>query len=107
MRHLWNKLKAFWRWLWHQLRDWHNLVIFAATAAVLSCEVWIPYVVWAITGNKWWLAVGSVCWAFWLAPFTPFVPLCIAITSGIRAIADRVRQRHHTSHCRKGDYNDK
>lgn len=93
MRWLWNKTKAFWQWLWTQLKDWHNLVIFSIVTAIVSCEVWIPYILAVVTGDSYWWAIGSVCWAFWLAPLTPFLPLCIAITLGIRAIIDKIRRK--------------
>jgi hypothetical protein len=81
------------KWLWKQLKDWRNAVIFAIVAIILSCEVWIPYIIGAITGDAYWFGIGSVCWAFWLAPFTPFLPLCIVITLGIRKITDKLRRR--------------
>lgn len=83
------------KWLWQQLKDWRNLVIFVIVFIVLSCEVWVPYLVYFITGSKWWLAIGSACWAFWLGPFTPFLPLCIVITLGIRKLIDKVHNWRH------------
>ena len=93
MKRLWNKIVSVWKWLWKQLKDWHNLVIFAIVFVVLSSEIWVPYLIGIITGDKYWFAIGSACWAFWLAPFTPFLPLCIAITLGIRKIIDHIKRR--------------
>ena len=52
----------------------------------------LSYLLAVITGNKWFWAVGSACWAFWLAPFTPFIPLCIAITFAGRKIYDKIKK---------------
>lgn len=93
MRWLWNKIVSVWKWVWKQLKDWHNLVIFVIVFLVVSCEVWVPYLLGVITGDGYWFAIGSACWAFWLAPFTPFLPLCIAITLGIRKLWDKIKER--------------
>lgn len=95
MRWLWNKIVSVWKWVWKQLKDWHNLVIFVIVFLVVSCEVWVPYLIGVITGDGYWFAIGSACWAFWLAPFTPFLPLCIAITLGIRKLWDKIKRRKH------------
>lgn len=93
MKRLWVKCKAFFGWLWKQLKDKTNIIIFVIVFSVLSSEVWIPYLLAIITGNKWWWGIGSACWAFWLAPFTPFLPLCIGITFAIRKIIDKIRNK--------------
>ena len=88
---LWTKTKDLAVWLWKQLKDWRNLVIFIIVCAVVSIEVWGSYLMAIITGNNWWWAVGSACWAFWLGPFTPFLAICIAITLGIRKIIEKIK----------------
>ena len=72
-------------------------MIFAIVSAVVSCEVWMPDLRGIITGNAYLFAVGSACFAFWLAPFTPFLPLCIGITLGIRKVIDKIRSKHRDS----------
>lgn len=88
-----NKIKQFFKWLFNTLKDRTNRIIFVITFLVLSSEVWIMYLLGIITGNAWFYGIASVCWAFWLAPFTPFIPLCIAVTFGIRKIVDRIRKK--------------
>lgn len=95
MKKLWLKCKAFIRRILKQLKDKTNILIFIIVFLVLSSEVWIPYLLAIITGNKWWWGIGSACWAFWLAPFTPFLPLCFAITFGVRKIVDKIRDKHN------------
>jgi membrane protein implicated in regulation of membrane protease activity len=93
IKKLWQKIKNFFKWLWLQLRDKTNIVIFIISFLLLSSEVWIPYLLALITGNNWWWAIGSTCWAFWLAPFTPFLPICLALTFLIRKIYDKIVKR--------------
>ena len=95
MKKLWLKCKAFIRWILKQLKDKTNILIFIIVFWALSSEVWIPYLLAIITGNKWWWGIGSACWAFWLAPFTPFLPLCFAITFGVRKIVDKIRDKQN------------
>ena len=95
MKKLWLKCKAFIGWILKQLKDKTNIVIFIIVYVVLSSEVWIPYLLAIITGNKWWWGIGSACWAFWLAPFTPFIPICLAVTFGIRKIVDKIRKNRN------------
>jgi hypothetical protein len=83
------KLKSLFRWIWSQLKDWHNLVIFSIVAVVLSGTVWIPALIGVITGNAALYAVAGAIWAVWLGPL-PFIPICIAITLGIRAVIKKL-----------------
>ena len=76
-----------------QLKDKTNIVIFILTFLIVSSEVWVMYLLYFITGNAWFLGIGTACWGFWLAPFTPFLPLCIAITIAVRKIYDKIRKR--------------
>lgn len=84
-----------------QLKDKTNIVIFILTFLVLSSEVWGMYLLYFITGNAWFLAIGSICWSFWLAPFTPFIPLCIVVTIAIRKIYDKIRKKKPHSRVEK------
>lgn len=87
------RIKAFFKWIWQQLKDWRNLVIFGVVCAVVGSEVWVPALIGLISGNTWWYGIAAVCWAFWLAPFTPFIPLCIAITFAVRKVIDKIKTR--------------
>lgn len=76
----------------------HNprpLIIYIITNIVLSSEVWVPYLLGLIIPSiriQMW-SIGSVCWAFWLGPFTPFIPLCILITLGIDSLILKLRRK--------------
>lgn len=90
---LWLKFKGFITWLLKRLKDKTNIVIFCTVCLVLSSEVWISYLMAIITGNEWWWLIGSACWAFWLAPFTPFIPLCLLLTVAVRKVYDRIKKK--------------
>lgn len=95
---VWFLISHPWRWLWMQCHDWHFLVLFLVVMAVMSSEVWVFYIIgfvsWGTEFSKWCLGIASACWAFWLGPFTPFIPLCIAITIGIQACVNKIKLRH-------------
>lgn len=61
--------------------------------AILSCEVWIPYLLALITNNKWWWGVGSACWIFWAGPGTPFTAIAIGITLGIKKLYLKIKNK--------------
>lgn len=101
-----NKSKRFWKmiwfyisfpfsWLWRNLKDWRTFVIFVLVMLVVGCEVWIPLVLGLIfRGTPFgttMLSVAGACEAFWLAPFTPFLPLCIVITIAVKSLFNKLR----------------
>ncbi len=94
MKKLLNKAFDLLKRLFRTLKDKTNIIIFACVLVIVSCEVWVPYLIAIITGNNWWWAIGSACWAFWLAPFTPFLPLCFAITFAVRKIYDKIKKKN-------------
>lgn len=104
-----NKFKRFWKWVWYliafpfvwlfyNLRDWRTLVIFVIVFLVVSCEVWIPYLIAVICWNNEtlrysMLGVGSACWLFWAGPFTPFIIICISLTIGIKSVFNKIKHK--------------
>lgn len=80
-----------------QLKDKTNIVIFTVVFLVLSSEVWVPILLGIITQNAWWYGIGATCWAFWLAPFTPFLSLCIGLTFAVRKVYDALKKRSKKS----------
>jgi len=101
-----NKFKRFWKWIlyyittpfiyvWTECHDWHFLLIFILVVLVVGCEVWVPlllaFIFWAnepfrITC----LSIAGVCEAFWMLPATPFIPICIVITIGIKRLIEKI-----------------
>lgn len=88
-------MRELFKKLFCALKDKKNIIIFCIVLVVVSCEVWVPYLIAIITGSEWWWGVGSVCWAFWLAPFTPFLPLCIGLTFAVRKVYDKCVARRN------------
>lgn len=76
-----------------QLITVKTIILFCVVVAIVSSEVWVSYIIYFITHNSWWLALGNSCWIFWLGPFTPFIPLCITITLGIKGIYYKIKNR--------------
>ena len=103
-----NKFKRFFKWIWfwisypfiwifYNIRDWHTAVIFLIVVLVVGSEVWVPYllgvITWGTDFSKIMFSVGSACWLFWIGPFTPFLPLCIVITIGIKTLFNKIKSR--------------
>lgn len=91
MKKFFRKAFDFLKRLFYSLKDKKNILIFCIVTLVVSCEVWVPYLLAIITGNEWWWGIGSACWAFWLAPFTPFLPLCFGLTFAVRKVVDKIQ----------------
>ena len=107
-----NKWKRFWKWvlylitfpfkwMWVNIRDWRTMIIFVIVVIVVSIEVWLPYllsvITWGSDFSKWCLGIGSACWLFWLGPGTPFIPLCIIITIGIKSLFDKIIEKRKSN----------
>lgn len=94
---LWFNFIYVWKWLFTQFRDWHFIITFFIVMAVVGIEVWLPLVLGLIFkgtpfGAKC-LYVSGICEAFWLAPLTPFIPLCIVITMSIQEIKIKAKRK--------------
>lgn len=82
-------------WIFDNIKDWHTAIIFMIVFLVVSCEVWIPYLLailsWGTTFSKTMIGVGSAMWSFWLLPGTPFILICISLTMLIKGIFNKIR----------------
>lgn len=97
MKRLRKKFLSLLKAIIKQLKDKTNIIIFIVVFLVLSSEVWVPILLGIITQNAWWYGIGATCWAFWLAPFTPFLPLCLGITFAVRKAYDALKKRSKKS----------
>lgn len=97
MKRLRKKFLSLLKTIIKQLKDKTNIIIFIVVFLVLSSEVWVPILLGIITQNAWWYGIGATCWAFWLAPFTPFLPLCLGITFAVRKAYDALKKRSKNS----------
>lgn len=94
-RLVWFYFKKPFRWLKENIKDWRTAIIFIIVVLVVSCEVWVPYLIalvtWGSDLSKWLIGVASACWLFWLGPGTPFLLICITLTMVIKGIFNKVR----------------
>lgn len=100
-KYVWLAIKWPWKWLWMACHDWRLILVYVGWMAIIGCEVWVPLVIaWCCPGtdlSKSMYAVAATCEAFWLGPFTPFMPLCIALTIGTKAIFDKIKTKKEKS----------
>ena len=100
-RHFWKLVWYYFKkpfvWIKDNIKDWRTFLIFGIVCAVVSCEVWIPYllgfITWGTDFSKWCFGIASACWLFWLGPFTPFLPICIGLTAGIKAVINKIKNK--------------
>lgn len=81
-------------WLSSVLKDWRNWLIFGVVYLAFTCPTWAGWLLFFITGNPWHLTYSTAYMAFWALPLTPLIPLCIAITLGIRKLIHRKKPPH-------------
>lgn len=86
------KIKNLLKYIWHELKDWKNLIIFAIVCIVVGSSVWLPLLLGFITGNAWWYGIAAAIEAIWLGP-VPFLPICFGITIIIRKIINKMKRK--------------
>ena len=80
IKNLKEKIKRFIKWVLNECKDWRTLVILLIVMAIVYFPTWGGFLVYWIFKWKWCFAVATGYFAFWMGPFTPFFPLCIAIS---------------------------
>ena len=70
-----------------------TVILFALVVAVMYCPVWGGYLLYAIFRWKWCFAMASAYLVFWAGPFTPFFPVCVAITLFVKKLVKRRREK--------------
>ena len=83
---LWDKFKKFLFRIKTECRDLRTIVLFVIVCAVVYSPVWLGFTIFAVFGFKWALIAATTCCAFWAGPFTPFFPICIALTFAIKRL---------------------
>lgn len=71
-------------WLAAELKDRRNWIVFSVVYLTMTAPTWIGWLLYFITGNTWHLTYSVAYMAFWALPFTPLIPLCLAITFAVR-----------------------
>ena len=88
-----NKFINFCKWVWSECKDWHTLVIFAIVVVLMYAPVWLGYILYFVFKSKWAMGVASAYLVFWAGPFTPYFPLCIAITLSLKKLIEKIKGR--------------
>lgn len=94
---VWYYFKKPFIWIKDNIKDWRTFLIFGIVCAVVSCEVWVPYlmgfITWGSDFSKWCFGFGSSMWLFWALPGTPFLLICIVLTAGIKAVINKIKNK--------------
>lgn len=88
---IWYIITAPFKWVWKECKDWKTLLIFGIVMAVVGIEVWLPLLLGLILHNTYLIGIATTCQLFWMLPGTPFLPLCIGITFGIKKIMEKIK----------------
>jgi hypothetical protein len=92
-----DKIKRCFRTVWeffkHQLKDRITRWTFIIVYLVLSSPIWVCYILSIVTKNGWFAGIATTYWLFWAGPFTPFIGICLAITTGIRLLIKKIFKR--------------
>lgn len=82
-------------WTFKQLTDWRNAIIFGVVCVIVSCEVWIPILMFFFTQNRHWLELAGLGMIFWnVVPCTPYLLICLFTTLFIaRPMIDKVKAK--------------
>ena len=74
------KAKKSLLWIKNQCGDRRTILLCLIVLAVMYSPVLVGYPLYFLLGWKWCLIMASSYLLFWAGPFTPFIPICIAIT---------------------------
>lgn len=86
-------MKKFFKKIWEELKDVKTLIIFLIVVVIVDAGVWLPLLIGLITKDAYWFGIAGVVELFWLAPATPFIPICIGITFAIKKIIFRKKEK--------------
>lgn len=84
------KLKDIWHWIVRELKDWHTFVLFLLVCMTMYLPVFLGYGAHALFKIPAGSVVATGYIVFWAGPFTPFFPICLAITLFIKRIIERI-----------------
>lgn len=100
LKKLFEKLKIkfinFCKWVWSECKDWRTLLLFGIVVVLMYTPVWLGYILYFVFKSKWAMGIASAYLVFWAGPFTPYFPLCVAITFGIKKIIEKIKGTKNT-----------
>ncbi len=86
------RIKKTWKWLRKHVLNREMLLWVIITEAIF----WSPCIVTgllAITVSQWWWTAFGAIIAFWAGPFTPAVPLQIALAMALKKLYQAIKNR--------------
>ena len=84
LRWIREKVRGFFLWIWGECRDWRTVLLLLAVAAFVYSPVWVGYLLHLLFDWHWALVMATAVLVFWVGPFTPFIPICVALTLAIK-----------------------
>ncbi|MCD8371892.1 MAG: hypothetical protein LUD27_01155 [Clostridia bacterium] len=90
VRRLYDRAMRFIQWIFDQLKDRLSIAIFIFVLIVMYSPCWLCMLLYSIFGFPTLLAVSTAYMAFWAGPFTPFFPMCFAITFALRKLLGKL-----------------
>ena len=87
-----NKLKRIWLWTKKEILNKRMLGCFIIAEAIF----WSPCIIGVICGvliNEWFFTICVGYIGLWLAPFTPAIPIQLALAYGIKKIYELIKKR--------------
>ena len=80
------KIGNFVKWIKEQCKDRKTFFIFICVVIIVYFPTWGGILMYKIFRWKWCLAMATTSLFFWAGPFTPFFPICIAITLAVKRL---------------------
>ncbi len=88
-----NKLLKLIKWIWTECRDYRTLIIFIIVWLIVMSPMFVGYILYFITNNKWHLTYANGWILFWAGPLTPAIPLCLTITFSIKKLINKKKRK--------------
>lgn len=90
------KMKDLWQWLRKNLINKEMLLYTLVGEAIFWIPVWVPALLAIIVDPQWWTAV-SVVIVFWAGPFTPAIPLQLALIFALKKLHSKIRRKKNVN----------
>lgn len=91
------RIKNFLHWVWDECKDRKTIMLLLAVIVVMYAPAWGGFLLHAIFGWSWCSVIATAYVLFWAGPFTPFFPICIAITLSIKKATEVKKRKEDTA----------
>ena len=86
------KIIRFLKQIWKECGNKRTIALFAVVLIIMYAPVWGGYLLWWLFRWKWCAYIASAYMLFWAGPFTPFFPLCLAVTLALTRLVRKKRK---------------